>query len=63
MMSAYGLVPGVPPLTIYVGDLPEFQALGITHVDVILGEEIDDASNAENSLSAGEPEYPERVGR
>lgn len=39
-------------VTIFVGDLPEFIALGLTYVDVLVDvydEEVSNASNAEDS--------------
>jgi hypothetical protein len=64
MMSAHGLVPGVPPTIvgpIYVGDLPEFQKLGLDYVSFTI-EEVPDASDAEDLSSSPQRISPERVG-
>jgi hypothetical protein len=64
-MSAYGLVPGIPPLKIveiYVGDLPEFQELGLEYCSFTI-EEVPDANDAEDSVSSAKRVSAQRVGR
>jgi hypothetical protein len=64
MISLNGIIPNAPRFTIvniYVGDLPEFIALGLTHADFLI-EEVIDASDAKDSVSAPERIRSERVG-
>jgi hypothetical protein len=52
-------------ITVYVGDLPEFQALGEEYATFLIDiyEEVPDASDAENRVRPAQRLNPERVGR